>query len=131
MIIMDTCTFIWDALRPEELSKKATALIDQAETDNQLYICDITLWEVAMLISKGKIEINSNAALFSRLAIQARNIQVQPITSEIAELSVSFDNSINKDPADRIIAATSITQNAILVTADTNLRKSPLVETVW
>ena len=131
MILLDTCTFIWDALQPGKLSKKATGLIELGEGNNQLHICDITLWEVARLVKKGKVEIDSTAALFNQLALQARNIQVQPITSDIAELAVSLDSSVNKDPADRIIAATCIIQNATLITADTNLRKSPLLEAVW
>jgi len=37
----------------------------------------------------------------------------------------------NKDPADRIIAATSIIENANLVTADNELRQSKKVATIW
>ncbi|OPX40485.1 MAG: PIN domain-containing protein, partial [Desulfobacteraceae bacterium 4484_190.3] len=37
----------------------------------------------------------------------------------------------NKDPADRIIAATSIIENAKLVTADKEIRQSEKVATIW
>lgn len=50
---------------------------------------------------------------------------------EIAELSDNFDNTINKDPADRIISATSVIHNAQLVTADQNLISSYSVNTLW
>ena len=53
------------------------------------------------------------------------------ITPEIAEQSADFDCEINNDPADRIIAATSIVHNAQLVTPDSNLRNSSLIRTIW
>jgi PIN domain nuclease of toxin-antitoxin system len=56
---------------------------------------------------------------------------VQSISPEIAELSVNFDSGLNKDPADRIIAATSILNNARLVTADRNMLENELLDTIW
>ncbi len=50
---------------------------------------------------------------------------------EIAELSANLPDEINQDPADRIICATSIITNTELITADKNLRKSKLVNTIW
>ena len=41
------------------------------------------------------------------------------------------NNTIFKDPADRIIVATSIIENAKLVTADKKLRQSQKVATIW
>ncbi|MFK0570842.1 type II toxin-antitoxin system VapC family toxin [Endozoicomonas sp.] len=131
MIVLDTCAFIWDALSHKKLTNNAKRQIIQAEQKQQLMICDITLWEVAMLVSKGRFTIGVSASTFCQLAIQARNIEVLPITPDIAERSVSFDHTINNDPADRLIAATTIIHDAALVTADHNLRESPLLKTIW
>lgn len=84
-----------------------------------------------MLIKKRRLEIDSSAANFLNLFFQTRNISVQSISPEIAELSVNFGDEINNDPADRIIAATSIVYNAQLVTADENLRAGKLIDTIW
>ena len=103
MIILDTCTFIWDALSHPKLTKKAKEQIFLAEQMEQLMICDITLWEVAMLVKKKLLTIATTAKKFSQLALLARNIKVLPITTEIAELSVSFDHAINPAiPANRL-----------------------------
>ncbi|MCK5094899.1 MAG: PIN domain-containing protein, partial [Spirochaetes bacterium] len=59
------------------------------------------------------------------------SIQVDPITPEIARMSVEFDDSVNSDPADRIIAATSLIENAPLVTADKNLINAKAINTIW
>lgn len=131
MILMDTCAIIWDALEPEKLTTKAKHAIDQADEHQALIISDISIWEVSMLIKKGRIEINTSATHFINLFLQSRNISVQSISPEIADLSVNFGADINNDPADRIIAATSVICNARLVTADNNLRNSERLDTLW
>ncbi len=131
MILMDSCAIIWDALEPAKLSAKAMSAIEKADEKNALIISDISLWEIAMLIKKRRLEVESTAANFLNLFLQTRNISIQSISPEIAELSVNFGTEINNDPADRIIAASSIVHNAQLVTADENLRASKLLDTVW
>ncbi|MDE1465555.1 type II toxin-antitoxin system VapC family toxin [Spartinivicinus poritis] len=131
MILMDTCAIIWDALEPKKLTPKAIEAIDKADQYNALIISDISIWEISMLIKKRRIEIDTTAANFINLFLQSRNISVQSISPEIAELSVTFSSEINSDPADRIIAATSIIHNARLVTADQNLRSSEMLDTIW
>lgn len=129
MILLDTRAIVWDALQPEKLSAKAKKAIENS--DGQLLICDISIWEISMMIKKGRIEIEGSSSEFINLLIQARNYQLQEITPEIAELSVNFGSEINKDPADRLIAATSISNNAPIVTADNNLREASILATIW
>lgn len=131
MILMDTCAIIWDALGDGQLTPTALNAIQKAEEQNALIICDISIWEISMLLKKRRIEMETTAANFMNLFLQSRNISVVPISPEIAELSVNLGSEINNDPADRIIAATSIIHNAQLITADKNLIESELVDTLW
>ncbi|MFQ5560691.1 MAG: PIN domain-containing protein, partial [Nitrospinota bacterium] len=57
--------------------------------------------------------------------------QFQGITPEIVELSTKLSGEINKDPADRIIAATSLAKKSPLVTADKNLNQTISIKTIW
>ena len=131
MIIMDTCAVLWDALEPQQLTKKAIEAIDNADQSSALLIADISIWEIAMLIKKGRVQIDITAASFINLFLQSRNISVIAISPEIAELSANFETGINKDPADRIIAATAIIHSARLVTADKILLAAEMVDTLW
>jgi len=131
MILMDTCAIIWDALEPGKLSKNALNAINKADESNALIISDISIWEISMLIKKKRVEVDTTAANFINLFLQSRSVSVQSISPEIAELSVNFGSEINNDPADRIIAATSIILNTQLVTADQNLIHSQMITTVW
>ena len=129
MILLDTCTLIWDAIAPNKLTPKAKKAIEYS--GNELVFCDISIWEISMLIKKNRLTIDDSPSGFIKLLIQSRNFQVQPITPEIAELSVNFGSEINNDPADRLIAATSILKNIPIVTADQNLRNATILETIW
>jgi PIN domain nuclease of toxin-antitoxin system len=129
LILLDTCAVIWDALDRGQLSPAASAAIER--NDSELMICDISIWEIAMLIDKGRLQVAAPAAEFIRLALQSRNYYVQEITPEIAELSTRLRSELTADPADRLIAATSILLNAPLVTADERLRSAGAVRTVW
>lgn len=131
MILLDTCAIIWDAIDPSQLSAKAVETIDRADQQSALIMSDISIWEVAMLVKKGRIEIDTNAANFINLFLQSRNISVVQISPEIAELSVNFAADIGGDPADRLIAATSVIYNAQLLTADTRLLNNELIDTLW
>lgn len=131
MMLLDTCAVIWDALDRQQLTNKALNAINKADKFNALIISDISVWEIAMLVKKERIKIDTTASNFVNLYLQTRNISVVQISPEIAELSVSFGPEINKDPADRIITATSIIQNAQLITADQNLIASEIIDTLW
>ena len=129
MIVLDTCAIIWDALDASQLTSKAKNAIERHESD--LLICDISIWEIAMLIKRKRLVVDLSASGFISLLLQARNFHIQAITPEIAELSVNLGAQLNYDPADSLIAATSILGNAPIVTADRNLRGAAVVETIW
>lgn len=131
MIVMDTCAVIWDALDNRKLTTKAKRAIENADEKNQLLICDISIWEIAILIKRNRLQIDDTPSNFVKLILQSRNYTVMSITPEIAELSVSLDDNINKDPADRIIVATSILNNSPIITSDQNLIDANIVDTVW
>ena len=129
MILLDTCAIIWDALDASKLSPDAKNAIEL--NASELMICDISIWEISMLIKRKRLLVADTASGFINLMLQSRNYLVQEITPEIAELSVNFGPEINSDPADRLIGATSILGNAPIVTADKNLRGAAILKTIW
>ncbi|MBL7136137.1 MAG: type II toxin-antitoxin system VapC family toxin [Candidatus Marinimicrobia bacterium] len=131
MITVDTHIIIWDALKPELLSEKAKNELERANQIDGIIFCDISLWEIAMLIKKKRIEIDVPYLEFIDLVKASNNYIFQEITPEIAELSANLPLEINSDPADRLISATSLISNTKLITADKNLRKSKELRTIW
>jgi PIN domain nuclease of toxin-antitoxin system len=131
MIVADTHVLIWDALAPDRLSAAARQSIAEANEGDGLLVCDISLWEIAMLIEEGRVQVDVDCQSFLNLVLHANRTTVQPITPRIASLAVQLSLDISKDLADRLIAATALSENIPLLTADLNLRASSLIRTLW
>jgi PIN domain nuclease of toxin-antitoxin system len=71
----------------------------------------IVLWEIARLAQLGRIELDPDDPVVVR-ALAA--VHVWPITPEIAKTSTRLD--VRSDPADELIAATSIVHHVPLLT---------------
>ena len=57
VILLDTHALVFDALAPDTLSRRARQTIDEGDAAGNLACSDISLWEIAMLISKERIKI--------------------------------------------------------------------------
>jgi PIN domain nuclease of toxin-antitoxin system len=131
MIVVDTHIIIWHALRPEMLSKRAKDAIDTANNTDGMIFCDISLWEIAMLINKKRLILDVDYLKFIELVFDSNQYILRGISPEIADLSASLFLEDNKDPADRIIAATAMVEKTRLITADSKLQQSKNIITVW
>ena len=131
MITADTHVIVWNALQPDRLSRKAKRAISVANEEDGIIFCEISLWEIAMLIRKGRIRIDVGYQEFIGLVSESNKYVFKGITPDIAELSADLLSGGKKDPADAIIAATSVVEKAEIVTADKALRASKSIATIW
>lgn len=129
MTLLDTHVLVWMVGDPQRLSRYATAAIRAAQREGGVAISAITLWELAALIARGRIQAYGTVDASVRLLIEG--VAVRPITPEIAALSTQFADDYPGDPADRLIGATARAEGARLITRDAKLRRSPLLNTVW
>ena len=129
VILLDTHVLIWMAMEPDRLSKRAVTAIQNAKSTGEIYIADITLWEIATLVRHGRIAIHGSIDSF--LHELAAPLVVKPITAAIAAMASEFPKTYPKDPADRLIGATARAEGLPLVTADRQLRQSKLLQTIW
>jgi PIN domain nuclease of toxin-antitoxin system len=89
-------------------------------------ISDIVIWEISKLAQLRRIVIDLNDPVLIRLL---SSIQIWPISLEICRQISNLD--FRGDPADEIIAATSLQHGAPLVTRDATIRKSRVVPLVY
>lgn len=130
MILLDTHVVVWLAFDPAQLSKKARAAIDDArQNKGGLGISDITLLELAMLSSKGRIRLNISLESFLR-EVETRFV-ILPISGRICVRALELPTAYPKDPADRIIGATALVEGLSLLTADSAIRRSRALPTIW
>jgi PIN domain nuclease of toxin-antitoxin system len=131
VIILDTHVLIYDSLSPRRLSQRARKAIEEGEKEGSLACSDISLWEIAMLIGKGRLDPGTDSSSFLELILKARPIEVLPITVQIATISSDDRLFTHYDPADRIIGATVIYHRGVLVSSDKNLQNVNGLKTVW
>lgn len=131
MILLDTCAMIFDALAPEKLGKKAFKELEKGRGAGSLACSDISLWEIAMLVSKERLKPAMPLREFLADLISSNRLRVLPIIPEIAAHAACHTDFIHGDPADRIIAATALHHKATLLTCDTRLRKMNCFKTAW
>ena len=85
-------------------------------------VSGIVLWEIAKLAHLGRIEVDLDDPEVSRVL---GAVHVWPITVGIAKASTRLD--VHGDPADELIAATSLIHNVPLLTRDRKLLRSRIV----
>ncbi len=131
MIAVDTHIVIWDALEPDKLSPSAKRALTRADREDGILMGEIILWEIAMLMKKRRLVVDTDYQTFIDLVLQSRNYILQNLTPAIADASVNIDLGKNKDPADHIIAATALVKGISLVTADRQIQTCPAIKTIW
>ena len=129
MILLDTHILIWMAIAPEKLSPRAHRVILEARRATGLAISAMTLWELAWVAQRGRIQISSSVADFVRECCST--VIVRPITVEIALRAVQLPTAFPNDPQDRLIGATAIVEGLPLVTADERIQNSRVIDTIW
>jgi len=82
----------------------------------------IVLWEIAKLAQLGRIEVDLNDDDLGRLLAR---MHIWPITLDICRAACALD--FRSDPADELIAATSIVHRMPLLTRDQRIRRSKMV----
>ena len=104
-------------LRPYEL---------EALSSSEWGISGIVLWELAKLRQMGRIVLDLDSP---GVADKLASLHVWPLTLDIARQACSLDFS--SDPADELIAATSIVHGAPLLTRDWRILSSSMVPLIY
>ena len=128
MIVLDTATWIWRASDPKRLSRAARRAIDEAE---RALVPAISVWEVAMLVSKRRIQLDRPVEQWVDIALALPGIQLAPLDPGIAVLSTKLPGEFHPDPGDRMIVATALEQGVPVVTPDERIRAYPHVQSTW
>lgn len=116
--LLDTHVWLWLGSGDARLSIKIQKLIDKANSEKQLYVSAISIWEIAMLHAKERIDLGKSTIIWVNEALQNSGINLLTLTPEVAVLSCELPDHFHGDPADRILIATAKHHNLTLLTKD-------------
>lgn len=114
-ILLDTHAFLWFVDDSPRLSEPARLLIEAEDT--QPFLSMASLWEIAIKISLGKLQLNQPYETFvpQQLALNGIGILNLSLEHTAAIATLPFHH---RDPFDRLIAMQSKIEKMSLVSAD-------------
>ena len=121
LLLLDTHVWLWLVAGSPLLSTEARHKIEGAAAVGTLRIAAISLWEVALLASRGGIVLGKSIGLWLEEALADPGPAIDPLSPQIAIESYALPDVFHRDPADRLIVATARVANATLMTRDRHI----------
>jgi len=115
--LLDTHVWIWWMRRDERLGAASLLYLDRLPLDDRPAVADISLWEITMLVERRRLALNGSLEDWLETASHPRTVRVMPISASIAADTTGLPRAL-RDPADRIIVATSRVLKLPLLTYD-------------
>ena len=125
--LLDTNSFLWFIAGSDRLSINARNII--VDLNNDLFLSVASLWEIAIKISIGKLELLSSFEQLIPAQLEENDISILSIglnhVSGIIELPF-----YHRDPFDRLIIAQGMTEKLAVISSDASFGMYP-IEVIW
>jgi prevent-host-death family protein len=117
-LLLDTHVWIWFMLASSELTVGSRTAINHAAGSGRPRFAAISVWEAALLGSRGRITLGGPLAQWITAAVSAPGLSIEPSLPEIAVEACRLPDAFHRDPVDQMIVATARVVNAALMTRD-------------
>ena len=117
--LIDTHVLLWYIQGDNRLKSTYIEIIDDADTE--ILVSAVSLWEIALKISIGKLELNTDYKNFINFLTE-RDFSILDFDSEDLNTMINLPFH-HQDPFDRLIIAQSITKNLSLISDDNKFKK--------
>jgi PIN domain nuclease of toxin-antitoxin system len=128
--LLDTHVWVWWMLGDPRLKPAEREILDGLPAGQRPVLCDISLWEVALLVHGGRLELDDGLDRWLDVAASPATVELRPITPDVVVEMTRLPVTFHQDPADRLIVATARAFGLPLATHDARIRRSRLA-TVW
>ncbi len=125
--LLDTHVILWIALNDNKLSKKARNIF--LNQDNRIYLSLISIWEIAIKCSIGKLELGESIKGFVKKYVEENDIEIlRPQLADVVRIEkLPF---FHRDPFDRLIITQALENNCNIISRDKTFDQYP-VKRIW
>ncbi len=128
-VVLDTHALYHAVDSPGELTAAGRSAVE--DPANELLISAITAWKFGLHAQHGKIEFAGGVDRWVDAALTSLGVRVVPVDVSIVRQTFKLAGFDRRDPADRIVVATALVEDAVLVTRDEWMVRWTGVRTVW
>jgi PIN domain nuclease of toxin-antitoxin system len=125
-LLLDTHALIWFLSGDKQMPAPIRSTI--ADTSHNCFVSIVSLWEIAIKTSLGKLELEGSFDQIAGLLID-NEIDILPISFQHIQNLLTIDLH-HRDPFDRMIIAQAIVEQLHIVTRDQEFAKYP-VSVLW
>jgi PIN domain nuclease of toxin-antitoxin system len=120
-LLLDTCAVIWLA-NGDAVSDEASITLRQSrESGEPIYVSPITAWELGLLAARGRLNLLMAPERWFERLLEAPGVKLSDMPPRVLIESSFLPGGLNRDPADRILAATAREYGYRLLTRDRSL----------
>jgi PIN domain nuclease of toxin-antitoxin system len=124
-ILIDTHIWIWWVSETGRIDRRNRAILESP--DNRFSLSAISCWEVARLVEYGRLKLDRPIGEWIRASLVRCNLELLPLTPEVAIESTQLPAPFHRDPADQIIVATARVRGIPVMTEDSRILDYPHV----
>jgi PIN domain nuclease of toxin-antitoxin system len=117
-LLLDTHVWIWLVRGESRIEEPVLEAIFEAAGARTLFVSVMSIWEVSLLASKGRLVLKQPCLEWVDAALSRSGTVLVPLTAEIAVECNGLPGQFHHDPADRIITATARVEGLTVVTRD-------------
>ena len=129
--LLDTHAWVWWVSEDRRLSRKARSAVEKAQSQDDLWLSLISIWEVAKKVEKKQLVLDRSINQWLDAATLINGLHLWELAQPILVQSCSLPQPFHGDPADQLIVATARHHEALLITKDKKIRSYPHVRTLW
>ena len=113
--LLDSCSLIWLASDPKQLSEAATAAIN--DPASVLFVSHASLWEITLKHGAGKLVLPDPPRIWWAEQVRRWKLLELPITAEALFRGGELPRHY-KDPFDRVILAQALVEGMAVISPD-------------
>ena len=117
-LLLDTHVWLWLQTTPERI--QATTLESLENAENELLLSAASSWEIAIMYALGRLHLPVSPREYVESRMARSGTTGMPVEHRHA-LHVASLPTFHSDPFDRLLIAQAQLENAVLVTADTQI----------